>query len=192
MILYLKNQNLNFITMLTKQIIMNEGGRNVLEQKIKDEIQDIHNNEDHTKIGNLTVMILGQTGTGKSCLINNILYRGKEKAKEGDYNRVTTKRKIYQSDDVPYINLVDTIGIELSDEYDVKAVGFNAQNFIQKQREENNINDLIHCIWYCVTAARFQTKEKELVNKLIDTAGSTKIPLIIVLAQSVNTRKTCQ
>ena len=59
MTLYLKNQNLNFITMLTKQIIMNEGGRNVLEQRIKDEIQDIYNNEDHTKIGNLTVMILG-------------------------------------------------------------------------------------------------------------------------------------
>lgn len=91
---------------------------------------------------------------------------------------------------MPYINLVDTIGIELSDEYDVNAVGFNAQNFIQKQRKENNINDLIHCIWYCVTSARFQQKEKELVNKLIDTAGSTKIPLIVVLTQSDNKKKT--
>ena len=190
MTLYLKNQNLNFITMLTKQIIMNEGGRNILEQKIKDEIQDIYNNEDHTKIGNLTVMVIGQTGTGKSCLINNILYNGEEKAKEGDYDRVTTKRKIYHSDNVPYINLVDTIGIELSDEYDVTAVGFNAENFIQHQRKENNINDLIHCIWYCVTSSRFQPKEKELVNKLIDTAGSTKIPLIIVLTKSVDVRKS--
>jgi hypothetical protein len=61
-------------------------------------------------------------------------------------------------------------------------VGFNAQNFIQKQREKNNINDLIHCIWYCFCYKRFYTVERELVNKLIDT----KIPLIIVLTQSVD------
>ena len=65
-------------------------------------------------------------------------------------------------------------------------MGFDAQNFIQKQREKNNINDLIHCIWYCFCSKRFYTVERELVNKLIDT----KIPLIIVLTQSVDEELT--
>ena len=80
---YLNNQNLNFITMLTKQIISNEGGRDIFKQKIKKEIEYIYNNEEESKINYLTIMILGKTGAGKSCLVNNILFKGKEVAKEG-------------------------------------------------------------------------------------------------------------
>ena len=65
MTLYLNGQNLNFIPMLTKQIISYEGGRETLELKIREQIQDIYNNEDIHTIDHLTVMILGKIGTGK-------------------------------------------------------------------------------------------------------------------------------
>ena len=67
--MYLEKQNLNFITLLTRQIISNEGGREKLESSIKAEIQKISNNKDSEKIEYLTVMIIGQTGTGKSTLV---------------------------------------------------------------------------------------------------------------------------
>ena len=35
---YLENQNLNFVNILTKQIISNENGTKILEEKIKNEI----------------------------------------------------------------------------------------------------------------------------------------------------------
>ena len=164
---YLQNQNLNFIRMLMNQIIANEGGRNIFENKIRDEIQDIYNNEEDSKINYLTVMILGITGTGKSCLVNNILFKGKEIAKEGYTKRITTKRKIYKSKEVPYIRLVDTVGIELKEEYGTNTVGFQAKEFIKNQISKNKIDDFVHCIWYCVNSNRFQDEEQKLVKNLI-------------------------
>ena len=157
---YLHNQNLNFIRMLTNQIIANEGGRNILENKIRDEIQDIYNNEEDSKINYLTVMILGITGTGKSCLVNNILFKGKEIAKEGYTKRITTKRKIYKSKEVPYIRLVDTVGIELKEEYGTNTVGFQAKEFIKNQISKNKIDDFVHCICTVLTQIDFKMKNK--------------------------------
>ena len=185
-----KNQNFNFINMLTKQIITNEGGRKIFEDKIKVEIRDIYNNKQESKINNLTIMILGKAGVGKSCLINNILFKGKEVAKEGDYDYTTKKRHIYENEKVPYLRLVDTRGIEISDKYDIQHVGVTAKDFIKEQMFKNNINEFVHCIWYCVTGSKFEQKEKDLVNNLIITAGSNEIPLIIVLTKSIDAKQT--
>ena len=59
---YLNNQNLSFVTMLTKQIIYNEGGRKNFEQKLKDEIQEIYNNEELSKIDYYIIMLIGKCG----------------------------------------------------------------------------------------------------------------------------------
>jgi predicted GTPase len=163
-----KNQNINFITMLTKQIISNENGKGIFQQKIKDEIQEIYNNEDDSKINYLTIMILGKTGVGKSCLVNNILFGGKEVAKEGIINRVTQVRKTYSSKKVPYIRLVDTVGIELSEKADVEMVGLTAKQFIDAQIKKNDINNFVHCIWYCISDTKFEEEERKLVNKSIN------------------------
>lgn len=181
---YLNNQNLNFITLLTKQIISNEGGRDKFKQKIKEQIEYIYNNEEESKINYLTVMILGKTGAGKSCLVNNILFQGKEIAKEGFTERVTTQRRIYKSKHLKYLRLVDTVGIEINKSFNAQAVQFQASQFIQQQMTKNNFNDFVHCIWYCVNSNRFEKEEKKLVEQLIKTVGSTKIPIIIVLAQA--------
>ena len=79
---YLNKQNLNFVNMLTKQIIDNERGRQIFAGKIKNEIEDIANDENIFKLNYLTIMIIGITGTGKSTIVNNILFDGKEIAKE--------------------------------------------------------------------------------------------------------------
>ena len=54
------------------------------------------------------------------------------------------------------MHLVDTRGIELDQEYSVKSVGVNEDEFINEQKEKENINEVVHCIWYCVESDRFQ------------------------------------
>ena len=184
---YLHGQDLHFIPKLTKQLISNEGGRKTLERKIMDQIQEINNNEDAHKINYLTVMILGKTGTGKSTLVNNMLkLEGSKKAKTGMGKRITIKTTTYKSKVVPFLRLVDTVGIELEKAHDVDHLGREASKFIKKQIALNNVNDFVHCIWYCISSTRFEGPEVELVNNLINTVNSSKIPLIIVMNQSVD------
>ena len=115
-------------------------------------------------------MIIGQVGTGKSTLINSLLkLKGRERAPEG-YGRICTMKdtQIYKSKEVPYLRLIDTRGIELNEKFDVFAVGLRACEFIKNQLIQNNINDFVHCIWYCVSSYKFQSEEKRLINKLLE------------------------
>ena len=70
---YLGARNINFANQLTKQIISIEGGRNIYDQKIENEINLIKNREDLFKINYLTIVIMGTCGTGKSTLVNSLL-----------------------------------------------------------------------------------------------------------------------
>ena len=163
--IYLEKHNINFNSTLIKQIISNEGGKERIKQKIKNEIECVKNNKEICKIEYLTIMIIGQVGTGKSTLINSLLkLKGYARAQVG-YGRICTMMdtQIYKSKEVPYLWLIDTRGIELNKEFDVNAIGLRACEFIKNQLKINNI---VHCIWYCVSSYKFQKEEKKLINNL--------------------------
>ena len=121
---------------------------------------------------------------------NNLLeLKGPERAETGLTDIVTQRTQAYKSNRVPYIQLVDTRGIELNQAFDVDKVGIEARSFINQQIEANNVNDFVHCIWYCISSNRFQGVEIDLVNNLINTIESSKIPLIIVMTQADNQEK---
>ena len=188
---YLKNQNLNFVNLLTNQIIINENGTKLMKQKIKTEIENVENIEnDQFKISNLTVLILGQSGTGKSTLVNNILFDGKEVAKENAVDIGTTAFIApYKNPKVPYLQLVDSRGIQLDKAWSINNTGDTASNFIRKQLGQTNFNDFVHCIWYCVKNQHFVDIEKNLledINKITTQEDGTKtIPVIIVLTKAL-------
>ena len=186
---YLGAQNINFANQLTKQIISIEGGRDIYDQKIEDEINLIKNREDLFKKNYLTILIMGTSGTGKSTLVNSLLKLrpGKDGPKVGRGKVITQDvTREFSSKKVPYLRLIDTRGIELSKAFNVKGIETYIENFIKEQLSRNKIEDFVHCIWYCVSSDRFQDEESDLINHLIEPAKRSKIPIIIVLTQSVD------
>ena len=189
---YLNAQNIDFIPILSKQIIDKEGGKEIFNQRIKNEIDIINNDEEKFKIKYLTIMVIGQTGTGKSTLINSLLkLEGGNKAPTGMVNIVTQQTRDYINKKVPYLRLVDTRGIELSKIANVKAIGDEAANFMESQKKPNlsgevDFNNFVHCIWYCVESNRFQEAESSLIQQLKVTYQDNKIPIIIVMTQAIN------
>ena len=128
-------------------------------------------------------MLLGVSGVGKSTLINKIL---KVNAPTGDGNFITTQTTPYTSNAMPFLRLVDTRGIELSDNFGAQQLENEAIRFIQEQNSQNDFNNFVHCIWYCITGKRFQQVEVDILNRIRNYYQGNKIPIIIVFTQSVD------
>ena len=172
---------------ITSNIIDVENGEKAYKNKIKREISKINNNKDSFKIDFLSIMLVGQSGVGKSTLINNFLkLSGRKAAPKGTGKYVTTKIKYYMSNEIPYLRLIDTRGIELNVNYGAEAVKNDASTFIMEQLNTNNINNFVSCIWYCITGNRFQQAEEDLLNALRGSYGDNTIPIIIVYTQAVD------
>ena len=184
---YLQHYKLRYLDDMVKQLISLENAKETIKQKIKNHIENINKNELSFKINYLTVMLLGKSGVGKSTLINSFLKLSKEnKAKTGTGNFQTIKIQSYQSNALPFLRLIDTRGIELNVQYGADAIKEDAENFIQEQLSSNNINNFVHCIWYCITGNRFEKAEIDLLKALRGSYGENKIPIIIVYTQATD------
>ena len=105
-------------------------------------------------------------------------------AKTGVGNFQTIDIKEYKSDFVPFLRLVDTRGIEINKDFGINEIQKEAENYIKKQCNTNNINNFVQCIWYCITGNRFEDIEIELLINLRKTYYNNKIPIIIVYTQA--------
>lgn len=131
-----------------------------------------------TNKNNINVIVIGKTGVGKSTLINAIL--GSKKVKTGIGEPIT--KKIEQFGDPNSIfNFFDTPGLEL-EESQQKKLKNDINNLICTRLKTGNVDQYIHCIWYCVNCnlSRFEETEKEFINEL---ASKFKIPIILVITQ---------
>lgn len=129
------------------------------------------------------VLVIGNSGVGKSTLINAVL--GKEVAKTGWGNEGTTKRlEIFESEDnsVPF-RIIDTVGFEppfFKQKKAIDAVNKWSHNCAKKGMEDNAIN----LIWFCVdgTAAKlFQDTIRSLSKA---TSMWKSVPVIVVVTKS--------
>ena len=181
------SENINFYP-LVSQIISNEDGKNIYKNKIEKHLSEINENEEKFKINYLTILLTGKSGNGKSTLINVLLKLKKksERARTGVGNYITTETKPYKSKNRPYLRLVDTRGIELSVKYGPDKVDKECKIFINKQIQTNDINNFVHCIWYCITGNRLEECEITLLNSLRNSYQNNKIPLIMVYTQSTD------
>lgn len=135
----------------------------------------------------LNIIVAGKTGVGKSTLINGVF---RENLAETGMGKPVTKhmRKISKKD-FP-LNIYDTRGFELGKDAQ-SEVKDEVMDAIRKGIKSKDVNEAIHCIWYCINTAsnRIESEEIEWLKDFAKENELTQVPVIIVLTQSFSKKK---
>ena len=140
-------------------------------------------NEKLKNLKKLNIIVVGKSGVGKSTLINS-LFRDKI-AETGLGRPITTEIRKIEKKDYP-MAIYDTPGFELSEGQQAK-VKEEIIELIHKGLATGDINNAIHCIWYCINVGGNRTFDKTEINwlkELIEKNKVTKVPIIVVLTQA--------
>ena len=128
-------------------------------------------------LGHANILVTGQTGVGKSTLINAIF--GQRLAEESIGRPVTKHVQRHDAPGVP-VTIYDTPGVELGDSQD--EVIRELKKTIRAS-QKGGAGDLIHVLWYCIDAGqtRVQTYDTEIVRAL-----AQDMPVILVFTQVID------
>ena len=129
------------------------------------------------RLGHANILISGQTGAGKSTLINAVFRV--PLAVEGIGKPVTKHVQKHEVAGVP-VTIFDTPGIELGQAK--KEVIREYKKTITESRK-GSPSALIHVAWYCINTgqSRVQDYDIEIVRALAD-----EVPVILVLTQCID------
>ena len=175
--------NLEIENQLIQNIIENENSKNVYKRKIMDEIISIKEDNSLYQISYLKILLVGRKKVGKTTLIKYML--NKDNFNDNN-NNIIEKFGQYESSQVPYLKLVEYRGFGLDESDSPEIVGNEALKSIQEKINNNNgtkngdYNDFFHCIWHCVSGARFQQSEIKFLEKLSQAYNKMTMPIIVV------------
>jgi len=134
---------------------------------------------------NVSIVVMGKTGAGKSTLINSVL--NEKVAPTGTGCAVTKENKIYVKC-LPFegepagilLSMYDTVGLEINENITKKTI-----NEIKKHIETTKLmagNTDVHIVWFCVNnrSNRMEPYELNLIKQL---SIEHEIPFIITVTQ---------
>ena len=123
----------------------------------------------------INILLLGRSGAGKSTLINLLL--DEKKSIEGGSGFSTTSKNIvvYQKKEIP-LRFYDVKGIE--NEETVKNYSEILKNY---NGENNNSNDAINAIFYCMQYKSEGTIIEEMENKVFEELVEFNIPILFII-----------
>jgi uncharacterized protein (DUF697 family)/GTP-binding protein EngB required for normal cell division len=126
-------------------------------------------------IGRVNILVAGQTGVGKSTLINSVF--GEAFAITAAGRPVTQHAEWFSSETVP-LRILDTKGLEAKD-YAATLHDMRAE--IEKCRAATDTRDQLHIAWVCIAtpSSRVQDCEVDIVRIL----NKYNIPAIVVLTK---------
>ena len=131
------------------------------------------------------VLVIGNSGVGKSTLINAVLGEDVAKTSWGEKG-TTSQLDIYEGE--PF-NVIDTIGFEPSIFKSNKAISA-VKKWSKKSAKEENEDKQINVIWFCVdgTSRKLFPKAIKDLSKAISMWKSVPIITVIIKSYSVPER----
>jgi GTPase SAR1 family protein len=127
------------------------------------------------------VLVIGNSGVGKSTLINAVL--GEEKAETGwGTSGTTDKLEIYESDKIPF-RIIDTVGFEpllVKAHMAINAIKKWSKDSAKEGKEDNKIN----VIWFCVEGTTSKLFPKTIKDLSKATVMWESVPVIVVITKS--------
>ncbi len=141
----------------------------------------IRDGRKNVKMKKGNVLVIGNSGVGKSTLINAVL--GEEVARTSYGTKGTTpKLDIYESEKIPF-RLIDTIGFEpgfLQKNQAINAVKDWSKDCAKVGKEDTGIN----VIWFCVEGTSSKLFPDTIHNLFRATAMWRSIPIIVAITKS--------
>ncbi len=132
------------------------------------------------------VLVIGNSGVGKSTLINAVL--GEDVAVTGwGIEGTTSELKIHENESIPF-RLIDTVGFEasfLKDQQAINSVKKWSRNCAKEGREDNQIN----LIWFCVDGTRRKLFSRDLQVFLRATSMWKTVPIIVTITKSYSVKE---
>ena len=144
-------------------------------------------NDKVNNLNTLNIIVAGKTGVGKSTLINGVFRENLVETGMG--KPITTHMRKISKKDFP-LNIYDTRGFELGKDAQ-KEVKNEILDTISKGMASKDINEVIHCIWYCINTAsnRVEPEEIQWLKDFAEENKVTQVPVIIILTQSFSKKK---
>lgn len=127
------------------------------------------------------VLVIGNSGVGKSTLINAVL--GEDRAETG-YGIAGTTRElsIYERDGIPF-RIIDTVGFEPSLLKEFKAINA-VKKWSKSSAKKGNENTQINVIWFCVDGTSRKLFPKAIKDLSRATSMWASVPVIVVITKS--------
>lgn len=129
------------------------------------------------------VLVIGNSGVGKSTLINAVLGDTVKMAKTGGgITGTTTELEIYESNNIPF-RVIDTIGFEpnfYKEHKAINAVKKWSKDSLKDGKEDTKIN----VIWFCIDGTSRKLFPSAIKSLSRATSIWKSVPVIVVITKS--------
>ena len=176
---YLKSNIKNLVTDILQSIRIG----NFIEKNLIFYFETLKGNNT-LNIEHLNIILVGPSGAGKSTLINEIL-KLDPPLETGFGKPITMKSEECVSNNVKYLRLIDSRGIEKDQKYGLDTVFKDVEDIIRQKIKDNNPDKYIHCIWYCWKGNRLEESEINVLKEL-NKIYYEKLPIIIVYTNATD------